>query len=211
MQKKLIVFDFSGTLAEEPTKNIPTLLKELKKNFGLKDEDQKEFLDLLKRSLSECRSWYALSQRVATYLRKELDGGLITLLQENIIFPLFEDIEEIANLPMKKAILTDASPFLINLNRFQKDFMIFAPQITVCRKPDSRAFQCVLDLCEAKAEESVMVGNDLYEDIVPALKMGMTPFFLDREGKIPKESIQAGIIKISSLGEIKGYLNLICP
>jgi putative hydrolase of the HAD superfamily len=204
MNKKLIVFDFSGTLAKEPTKNIPAFFAGLKKNgCDLNSKNQKEFLNFLKESLSKSMDRYALSQRVAAFFTKELDGDLIKLVQDNIVFPLFDDVKEVSSLPIKKAILTDASPFLIDLGRFEKSFSVFTPQITTYRKPDERAFQCVLDRCGAKAKETVMVGNDLYEDIIPAKNMGMTVILLDREGKIPE---QKGIFKASSMREVGGYL-----
>lgn len=210
MDKKLIICDFSGTLAEEPTKNIPSLLEGLREmGLALDAKNQQSFLDLLKRSLSDCFDWYSLSQRVATFFRKELDGEIIELLKKNIVFVPFPDVRKIAVLPMKKAILTDASPFLVGLGRFQKNFGIFAPQITGCRKPDSEAFQYVLDHYDVRAEESVMIGNDLDEDLKPALKMGMTPFLIDRKGKTPKELVPAGIVKISSLDEVAKYLSYI--
>jgi FMN phosphatase YigB (HAD superfamily) len=204
MNKKLIVFDFSGTLAKEPTKNIPAFFAGLKKNgCDLNSKNQKEFLNFLKKGLSEYRDWYPLSQGVASFFKRETDGDLIELLKKLIVFQPFEDVREIASLPIKKAILTDASPFLIDLGRFEKSFSVFTPQITTYRKPDERAFQCVLDRCGAKAKETVMVGNDLYEDIIPAKNMGMTVILLDREGKIPE---QKGIFKASSMREVGGYL-----
>lgn len=200
MNKKLIVFDFSGTLAEEPTKNIPTVLKELKKSFGLKDSEEKKILDVLKRGLSESCGLYDLSQRVASFLRKELDGELIDLLRENIVFNLFKDVEAIASLRTKKVVLTNASQWVVDTANLSKKFEVFYPEH---KKPDERAFQSVLDHFKVKPEETVMIGNDLYEDIIPAKNMGMTVILLDREGKIPE---QKGIFKASSMREVGGYL-----
>lgn len=200
MNIKLAIFDFSGTLAEEPTKNIPTVLKRLKKSFGLKDNEQKMILDLLKRGLSESYDLYDLSQRVAASLSRELDGELIELLRENIVFKSFEDVKAITSLRIKKVILTNASQWVVDTAKLDKKFEVFYPEY---KKPDERAFQSVLDHFEVRPEETVMIGNSLEEDIDPAKKMGITTILIDRERKLPE---QKDTLKISSLREIEGYL-----
>ncbi|MFA5747217.1 MAG: HAD family hydrolase [Candidatus Paceibacterota bacterium] len=200
MNIKLAIFDFSGTLAEEPTKNIPTILKGLKNSFGLKDGEQGRILDLLKRGMSESYDLYDLSQRVAASLSRELDGELIELLRENIVFKSFEDVKAITSLRIKKVILTNASQWVVDTAKLDKKFEVFYPEY---KKPDERSFQSVLDHFEVRPEETVMIGNSLEEDIYPAKKMGITTILIDRGRKLPE---QKDTLKIPSLREIEGYL-----
>lgn len=45
-------------------------------------------------------------------------------------------------------------------------------------KPDLRIFQIALDRADSKAEEAVMVGDRLDNDIIPANKIGMTTVWI---------------------------------
>ncbi len=47
-------------------------------------------------------------------------------------------------------------------------------------KPDVRYYKALLDMFALKAEDVLMVGNDLKDDVAPALKLGMDTFVIDR-------------------------------
>ena len=53
-------------------------------------------------------------------------------------------------------------------------------------KPSPTIFRAVLDLLEADAEASAMVGDSLADDIEGARALGMRAFLLDREGRYPE-------------------------
>jgi len=52
-------------------------------------------------------------------------------------------------------------------------------------KPHESIFRAVLELLEVGADEAVMVGDTLHEDIEGALAVGMRAVLLDREGRHP--------------------------
>jgi len=107
-------------------------------------------------------------------------------------------------LPQDKAILTLSGKFALagipGLSRFE----IFSPDVLGLQKPDPEAFLAVLEKMQADPEETVMVGDSLENDILPALSLGIKPILLDRENKT-KEAVPP-IIKIKTLKELKKYL-----
>ena len=52
-------------------------------------------------------------------------------------------------------------------------------------KPSPTIFRAALELLEAEAEASVMVGDSLGDDIEGARAVGMRAFLVDREGRFP--------------------------
>ena len=46
------------------------------------------------------------------------------------------------------------------------------------RKPDSRLFQKALDALQARPEQAIFIGNDLYQDIFGAQQVGMKAIFI---------------------------------
>jgi HAD superfamily hydrolase (TIGR01549 family) len=60
-------------------------------------------------------------------------------------------------------------------------------------KPDTRYYEAILKKCKCKAEESIMVGDRIDKDIIPAKMVGMktirikTGIHKNQEPRIPKE------------------------
>lgn len=71
------------------------------------------------------------------------------------------------------------------------------------KKPDVRIFQYALNKANAKAENSIMVGDDLYIDIMPAKSAGMDQVFFNRKNLSHKEDITK---EIKDLIELKDFL-----
>jgi HAD superfamily hydrolase (TIGR01549 family) len=73
-------------------------------------------------------------------------------------------------------------------------------------KPDTRYFEAVLRECKCKAEESVMIGDRIDKDIIPARMVGMktirirTGIHKNQEPRIPEEMAE---ITVDKLEEIK--------
>jgi len=75
-------------------------------------------------------------------------------------------------------------------------------------KPDSRAFEDVLENLEVSPHEAVMVGDKIRDDILPAEKLGMKAVLLVRKGEFDRSHVEKGEYKnkISSLDELKKFL-----
>lgn len=71
------------------------------------------------------------------------------------------------------------------------------------KKPDHRIFQCALEKVGCKIEDSVMVGDDLSVDILPAKEIGMFHVYFNRKQKEHQEKLAC---EIKDLIEIKEWL-----
>lgn len=73
-------------------------------------------------------------------------------------------------------------------------------------KPDKRVFQYALDKAEAKAGESIMIGDDRKADIMGAIQSGMQAVLFDPERKYRSTK---GEPKIADLGELPLLLTML--
>jgi putative hydrolase of the HAD superfamily len=209
MKINLLIFDLFGTLIFQN----PKLKKEdffvFYKSLGMKLEKREDFENLSKifaKAMKSSSNWQELSQRVIKEALGEEKGEriekLAKFLKENLIYQPFDDVKEVINLPYEKAILTDASRFLFSGLGFEKYFQIFTPKETKFLKPDPKAFLAVLNFFKVKPEETLMIGDELERDLIPAKNLGMEAILIDRENKIKNTPIK----KISSLKELKEIL-----
>lgn len=67
------------------------------------------------------------------------------------------------------------------------------------KKPDHRIFHSALEKTGATVENSVMIGDDLAVDIIPAREIGMFHIYFNRKNKTHDESLDC---EISDLIEI---------
>lgn len=74
-------------------------------------------------------------------------------------------------------------------------------------KPDPRLFGDLLAEMGCKADQAVMVGNNIRTDIAGARKMGLTTVWLNREGAANGESDIQPDHEIGSLDELDGVLS----
>ena len=206
---KLLLFDFSGTLAylSKPI-DFKGFFESLK-NFGIEistDEEIKTFTSLFADLLGWAKNWLDFSEKIfEEYVEKperEMIEKLAKFLEKNISFELYDDVKEILDLPFKKAILSANARFLIENLGLRKFLEIFTPKETKFLKPDPRAFLTPLKKLKVKPEETVMVGDELERDLIPAKNLGMEVILVDRENKIKDSSVK----KINSLKELKNFL-----
>ncbi len=72
---------------------------------------------------------------------------------------------------------------------------------TVCRKPDPRIYQYALERAGVSAEESVMVGDRLPEDVYGPQKLGMKGIF--KRGLVnQKKKVPVAVTEISQIAEL---------
>lgn len=205
---KLLLFDFHGTLAYMKKFDLGKLFNYLGA-FGLYPKTRKEKKFLAKKLSafwSQAKNWTDFSRKLLkNYIKKPASSlvfGLAGFMKENIIFKLYNDVEEIIGLPFKKAILSGSSRFLIEGLGLEKFFTIFTPRETKFLKPDQRAFLAPLKKLKVKPEEVIMIGDDIERDLIPAQNLGLKTILVDRENKIRNPKIK----KIRTLKDLKNYL-----
>jgi len=134
------------------------------------------------------------------------------LKQSNIKFKLMDGIDDFLKISSKQykiGILgqygKDFRQYLeeINLNKYftfaevQDDYKI--------TKPDPRYFEAVLKKCKCKPEESIMVGDRIDKDIIPAKMVGMKTIRIkigihkNQEPRIPEEIPDLTVNKIEEI------------
>ncbi|MCK4562126.1 MAG: YjjG family noncanonical pyrimidine nucleotidase [Flavobacteriaceae bacterium] len=70
------------------------------------------------------------------------------------------------------------------------------------KKPNPKIFSYALDIANAKAKESIMIGDNFEADILGAKNAGMQTIFCEFNGEIATEKV----ITISKLSQLKNYL-----
>lgn len=207
-KKKLIIFDFSGTLAHfekyDPKEYFP-ILAEL--GLAVKNEQEmKMFGDSFGKSLVCSLDWSDFTQKMIDSFSlktdKEKFGKLVEFFKQRTTPRVYDDAKDMVDLPLPKAILSTGARFLIEA-AFPKGFEIFSPSETKFIKPDPKAFTTVLEKMGVGPEEAIMVGDEVERDLIPAQELGMSTVLIDRENK---NGNYPGI-KVKSLKEIKNIFD----
>ncbi|GAH33746.1 unnamed protein product [marine sediment metagenome] len=209
MKPKLILFDLFGTLVSPVAKLKPEEFFAFYQKLGIQlktREDIKLFTSLFAQLMTQSAGWQDFSQKLLEKVIKQTDQKIINKLanffKENIVYQLYDDAKEIIAFPYQKAILTSAAPFLFSNLGLEKYFEIFTPRETKFLKPDPRAFLAVLEKLKIKPEETLMVGDELERDLMPAKNLGMETILIDRGDKIKDTPVK----KIGSLAKLKQIL-----
>ena len=71
------------------------------------------------------------------------------------------------------------------------------------RKPDNRIFEYALNKTNAKASESIMIGDGLEVDVLGALNAGLDAIYFNPENKEHSEELT---FEINSLIELRSIL-----
>jgi len=207
MTPKLIIFDFSGTLAYFKKPDPKEFFSGLA-NLGLEiknEEQMKLFNDSFKINLVYTRDWQDFSEKMINSFsikaKKETIEKIAEFFKDKSGPEIYQDAKEIIDLPFSKAILSTGARFLIE-TIFPKGFEIFSPEETKFIKPDKRAFLSVLEKLKVEPTEILMVGDEVERDLIPAQELGMEVILIDRENKISNPRFK----KINSLAELKKIL-----
>jgi len=206
---RLVIFDFSGTLAYRSTGEYREIAAKLRDfNLPVNDGQIAKLEAKLPEYFSESSSWKELTDKIIQKLGMVMEAdrreGLETFLDKRLAWKLFDDVESILQLPQEKAILTLAGKFAVAGIPELRNFTIFTSENTGVGKPDPKAFLAVLAKMKADPKETMMVGDTLGNDIIPAMALGMKAILLDRYNSI--ETNVPAIIKINSLKELKKFL-----
>jgi FMN phosphatase YigB (HAD superfamily) len=95
--------------------------------------------------------------------------------------------------------------FLKEKNLFQYITYNERPHNWFLYKPDIRYFEEILQKCNCKPHESIMIGDRIDEDIIPAMRMGMrtvrikTGIYKGQEPRLPAEKANITVEKIDEL------------
>lgn len=206
MNPKLLIFDFSGTLAYFPKYDPKEYFSALA-DLGLKlqtPEDMKKFGKVFEEGLVLSKNWSDFGKRMSDgfnlNLNQEKLEKLSDFFKEKNAPVLYDDAKGVNDLPFPKAILSAAARFLIE-SLFPEGFESFGPNETRFLKPDPRAFLCVLKKMGFEAQDAVMIGDEVERDLIPAKDLGMKVVLIDRQDKI-----ETDLPKIKSLLELSSVL-----
>jgi len=128
-------------------------------NIGIDEKDR--FTQFYRNEFDEVRKYCGFNEKVPALISKVRELGLNQVLATNPLFP------EIAT--RKRIGWAGLSP---------DDFMTFTTyEDTHYCKPNTGYYEEILDKLSLKAEETVMIGNDVEEDMV-ARNIGMKVFLV---------------------------------
>ena len=82
------------------------------------------------------------------------------------------------------------------------DFVIVSHEVGF-EKPQPEIFELALDRAGSKASEAIMVGDQYHCDIVGAIRTGIKPLWLDRDGVFADH---VDCRRIGGLSEVMGYI-----
>lgn len=135
------------------------------------------------------------------------DGYLKYSLSFNILFPGAREIIPYLKKSYKLAIITNGFeeiqyPKLQVTGLNQYFDAVITSEEAGCKKPDRRIFEFALKKLNSKAEDSIMIGDDIDIDILGAKRVGIDQIYFNPEQKICSDAN----FSISNLMEIKGIL-----
>ncbi len=79
---------------------------------------------------------------------------------------------------------------------------IITSELAGVKKPNPKIFYYAMKLANARAEESIMIGDNFEADILGAKHLGMQTIFCDFNGDVATEHV----LSVSNLSEIKTFL-----
>jgi putative hydrolase of the HAD superfamily len=134
-------------------------------------------------------------------------------LQNLELYPgVKETVDELKKLGLKLAIITDAdsSRALARLTRVELldsfDILV-AADMTGTKKPDPAHFLYALQALGAKPEESLVVGDSIRRDIVPARKLGLKTAYASYGDWRPAEEMDLCFdFRLLRFSDLLGYI-----
>ena len=134
------------------------------------DDDSKEAF------IKACDHFYKNEFEEAKSLLSELDPDI------PLVFDLLDDhhiIKVLATSPVFPRAATEKRITWVH-KRYSDFEHVTTYENSIYCKPDLRYYKELLDLFALKADEVLMVGNDIREDMRPALALGMKTFLIER-------------------------------
>ncbi len=213
---KAVIFDLWNTLAYNDVKVNPVL--QIERLLGVKirkyHEAEKSFMVKKYGSIREA----AIS--LCNALNIEPSGGMldeITRVWEDTVerFTLFPDVIGVLKALKRRCkigLISNTDCFSVKYiykNGYARyfDAVVFSCDVGLL-KPDRKIFEILLQKLGVKAGETLMVGDNLKDDILPAESLGMRCVLIRRKGPYSLSWIEKGKYKneISGLEGIWKYI-----
>lgn len=183
---KLVVFDLWDTLAYKDVEMHP--LDVIRKNLNV-GKTKDEFIKLFEES-TQTKKWNSKKEAYKNFCRNigipESDKNINTIIEirdnaeEKI--KLFEYttilIEQLKEQNYETGIASNSTCFIIEKLKEKTDFLdkidypLFSFDVGVV-KPSPKIFYKMIEKSGYKANEIVMIGDNYYDDIIPAREIGM--------------------------------------
>lgn len=107
-------------------------------------------------------------------------------------------------------LLTNADNYILHRsvirNKFAFDFVITSEDARA-NKPDARIFNYAIKKLKKTADQIILIGDSLFEDISGALGAGMRCVWVNREHKEIKEGMQPPTWQVDRLLQVKTILD----
>ncbi|MCG2611261.1 HAD family hydrolase [Flavobacterium sp. SM15] len=214
MDIQYVLFDVAGTLLHKPEfyKTLQKVLNDCGYDFELEE------LKLKHKILSEVIHFPDRTNKdFYQEFNRELLFSLGIVPDEKMLDEVFskcsylpweqcKDADFLSSIPVPMGVLSNFNSTLKEkLNGFFgpvfKD--VFVSEELGVSKPDLEFYKRAVEKINIKAENILYIGDSLKLDIEPALKIGMKPLLIDREGFFKKSDYQ-----IENLNQLFNYLHL---
>ena len=207
MVLKAVLFDLGLTLIQ--TASFPEIYRRILSQFGTQVS-----IDHILEAQNTTAKEYDISTYDESRRKKFWVDYNVSLLKklniENDIVFLATQIDELWWVNSGVQVFPDVEPTLSGLmakglklglvsNGFKRDLDYVLGELKLekwfdaivcidscnCAKPDNRIFLYVLDKLKIKPSEAIFVGDSIPQDYTGALGVGIKPYLIDREGKLP--------------------------
>lgn len=221
---KAVLFDLGGTLIE--TVEVPEIFRRILDIFGI-EVSYKEILnahEANKKELDVAAGQIQLGMEFWTEYNSQILKKLgirhnVKTLAKNIsklwwdnadlrFYPsVIDTIAWLKDRKIKVGVITNAlkedyEQILQRLNATQLFDVVVGTDACKKAKPDKQIFMWALDKLGVKPEEALFVGNELETDYKGAMRTGLRPLLIDRDGK-NKDEVET----ITSLEELCLYIS----
>jgi len=217
IKAKAIIFDLWGTVAlgEEATH----LFERIQQRLGLNELTVQEFTDGLEKSImtqkfeTEKEMMKAVCDYFSIIPADITVNDLILLIRrnDNLSKPYDDAAKIIQELDFKSKIglISNTTCFgpkkLLQKFSLDKYFKgkVFSFEVGLL-KPNPKIFKLALNRLDSSPKETVMIGDSLKKDIIPAKNLGMKTILVDRNKKYTQTKEADAII--NSLNELNSVL-----
>jgi len=207
MQVKAVLFDLGGTLIK--TAAIPVIYKRILETYGVKasfdgilkaHRSNERDVDVVEGQLKLGRDfWIKWNLRVLEEIgvqqnREFLAKKIDELWWEYSHLQVYPDVKptlpQLKNKGLKLGIIsngfkTDLEQVLKKLHLEQWFDVVVSIDSCNCAKPAKEIFLYALNNLGVKPVETLFVGDSVETDYKGAMAVGIKPFIIDREGKVP--------------------------
>jgi 2-haloalkanoic acid dehalogenase type II len=206
---KAVLFDLGGTLIE--TAEVPEIFRKILKVFGIEvsyqeilnvhEANKKEFDVAAGQIRLGMEFWTEYNSRILRKLHikhnvKTLAENITKLWWDNANLRFYPDVVDtvtwLKDRKIKVGVITNAlkEDYEQILQRL-KAMRLFDVVVGIddCKKakPDKQIFTCALNKLNVKPHEALFVGNELETDYNGAIRAGLKPLLIDRNGKHKNE------------------------